>query len=113
MASRPSYKDYGIPDSLAVPTGEYIQGWDDAKAANLSRIILYNLDVVYSMQKEILRRLDGEDNSQDQKLTDEQLAQKLQLHEWNHRDRTMEVNHLPSRGNGSPAVGGSGAIRPK
>lgn len=54
-----------------------------------------------------------EDNSQDQKLTDEQLAQKLQLHEWNHRDRTMEVNHLPSRGNGSPAVGGSGAIRPK
>ncbi|KAL8959434.1 MAG: hypothetical protein Q9193_003702 [Seirophora villosa] len=58
MASKPSCKDYGIPGSLAVPPGELISGWSDNIAHYTSRTILYNLHVIYDMQREIIRRLD-------------------------------------------------------
>lgn len=58
MASKPSCKDYGIPGSLAVPPGELISGWSDINAHYASRTILYNLHVIYDLQREIIRRLD-------------------------------------------------------
>ncbi|KAL9010474.1 MAG: hypothetical protein Q9173_004592 [Seirophora scorigena] len=58
MASKPSCKDYGIPASLAVPPGVLMSGWSDNDVHYTSRIILYNLHVIYDMQREIIRRLD-------------------------------------------------------
>ncbi|KAL9018113.1 MAG: hypothetical protein Q9185_004579 [Variospora sp. 1 TL-2023] len=58
MASKPSCKDYGIPDNLAVPPGELITGWSDSNAHYTSRTILYNLHVIYDRQGDIIRRLD-------------------------------------------------------
>ncbi|KAL8990024.1 MAG: hypothetical protein Q9177_001216 [Variospora cf. flavescens] len=58
MASKPSCKEYGIPDNLAVPPGELITGWSDSNAHYTSRTILYNLHVIYDRQGDIIRRLD-------------------------------------------------------
>ncbi|KAL8650263.1 MAG: hypothetical protein Q9210_003934, partial [Variospora velana] len=58
MASKPSCKDYGIPDNLAVPPGELITGWSDSNAHYTSCTILYNLHVIHDRQGDIIRRLD-------------------------------------------------------
>ncbi|KAI4120870.1 MAG: hypothetical protein LQ338_006713 [Usnochroma carphineum] len=56
--SVPKYSDYGIPEHLAVPPGELIEGWTDTKASFSNRSILYNQAVINAKLNEIIQRLE-------------------------------------------------------
>ncbi|KAL8830938.1 MAG: hypothetical protein Q9170_005512 [Blastenia crenularia] len=58
MAPKPTYKDYGIPDEFAVPSGELVLWYSPGRLGSISdRCTLYNQVVIYNKLQELEKQL--------------------------------------------------------